>query len=159
MRYTFTTPTLCLVVALCFAISRPTLSAQEAPATTPHCATVVTGTLSTDTRNYWRYAAVWNRSNQTDAESDARKAFTANALHGSTAGLGPYLKSTCDYAHGAIIGIPKPATDDTSAGGPSYYMIFSAFDHTTPNAITNATAECTRAGNVSSDQCKVLAQW
>ena len=159
MRYTRTTPALCLVVALFFAISSHPISAQSDTATTPHCATVATGTLGTDTQNYWRYAAVWNRPTQSDAESEARKAFSTAALHGAPSGLGPYLKSTCDYPHGAVIGISKPATSDTSTEGPSYYMIFSAFDRSTPNAIANATADCTRDGNVSSDQCKILAQW
>jgi len=159
MHYTRTITALCLVITLCFTLMSHPISAQTEPATTPHCATVATGTLSTDTQNYWRYAAVWDRPTQTDAESDARKLFTTDALHGAPAGLGPYLKSTCDYPHGAVIGIPKPASDDSSAGGPSYYMIFSAFDQSTPNAITNATAECTRTGHVSTDQCKILTQW
>jgi hypothetical protein len=159
MRHIRNTTAFFLVSALCSVLSSHPISAQANPSTTPHCATVATGTLATDTENYWRYAAVWNRPTQTDAESEVRKAFSATALHGASAGLGPYLKSTCDYAHGAVIGIPKPASDDSSVGDPSYYMIFSAFDRSTPNAITNATAECTRTGNVSTDQCKVLVQW
>jgi len=159
MRHARPTAALFLVPALCLALSPHPISAQEAATATPHCATVLTGTLATDTDNSWRYAAVWNYPTQSEAEAEAKKLFTTNVLHGTPIGLGPYLKSTCDYSHRAVIGIPTLNPADSQTHATSYYMIFSAFDDSTPNAIANATAECTRTANTSSDQCKILAQW